>query len=82
MEDAGTECLRTYGQCTSHAELSAHIDGWYELLDNHCPEMRECPRMLRSLFLNIIPKDLKTKILEDPSLQFADHRARSEYILL
>ena len=35
--------------------------------------------MLRSLFLNIIPKDLKTKILEDPSLQLAEHRVLAEW---
>ena len=79
MEDAGAECLRTYGQCTVHSELSAHLDGWYELLDNYCPELRECPHMLRSLFLGIIPKDLKTKILEDPHLQGADHRTLAEW---
>ena len=79
LEDAGVECLRTYGQCSTLADLSAHIDGWYELLDGHCPEMRECPRMLRSLFLNIIPKDLKSKILEEPKLQLSDHRALAEW---
>ena len=79
MEEAGTECLRTYGQCTVHSELSAHIDGWYDLLDNHCPELRECPKMLRALFLNIIPKDLRSKILEDPHLQGADHRTMAEW---
>ena len=79
MEDAGVECLRTYGQCTTLQGLSAHIDGWYELLDNHCPEMRDCPRMLRSLFLGIIPKDLKSKILEDPALQMAGHRELAEW---
>ena len=79
IEDAGVECLRTYGQCSSLQELSAHIDGWYELLDGHCPEMRECPRMRRSLFLGIIPKELKTKILEEPALQFAEHRTLAEW---
>ena len=79
IESAGTECLRTYGQCSSVIDLSAHIDGWYELLDSHCPEMRECHRMLRSMFLNIIPKDLKTKILEDPELQLSDHRRLAEW---
>ena len=79
MEDAGVECLRTYGQCTNLTDLSAHIDGWYELLDGHCPELRECPRMLRSLFLGIIPKELKSKILEEPQLQFATHRELADW---
>ena len=79
LEDAGVECLRTYGQCASLQDLPAHIDGWYELLDGHCPEMRECPRMLRSLFLGIIPKELKSKILEEPGLQSADHRHLAEW---
>ena len=43
MEDAGGECLRTYGQCTSLRNIPAHVDGWLELLDSHCPEMCECP---------------------------------------
>ena len=42
--------------------------------------MRECPRMLRTLFLSIIPKDLKSKILEEPALQNADHRMLQNYV--
>ena len=79
LEEAGVECLRVYGQCTNLQDLPAHIDGWYELLDGHCSEMRDCPKMLKSLFLGIIPKELKSKILEDPSLQWAEHRTLAEW---
>ena len=79
IEYAGTECLRTYGQCTSVAKLAVHIDGWFELLDNHCSEMGSCPKMLRQMFLNIIPSELKTKILEEPKLQLSDHRALAKW---
>ena len=34
-EDAGVECLRTYGKCSKLSEVSDHMDGWQLLFDKY-----------------------------------------------
>ena len=38
-EDAGSNCLGTYGSCTKLSEVSEHIDGWVNLFDRFGGEL-------------------------------------------
>ena len=72
VEYAGIEVLCEYKACTKIYDVSAHTDAWKELLDTYGSELMTCPRLLRSMLLNIIPKDLKTEIVKKPKLINAD----------
>ena len=74
VEYAGVDVLRTYPQCHSIRNLSNHLDGWQELFDTYGSELAAAPRMLRSMIMNIIPKELKTEIMKEKSLVGADYR--------
>ena len=60
IEYAGTECLRTYGKCSKKSEMSRHIDGWISLYDRYGQELSGAHRMLRNMFLNILPSEVKS----------------------
>ena len=62
VEYAGIDVLRDYPKCNKPSELSVHLHGWNELLDNYGTELAQAPRTLRSMFMGIIPKDLKSEI--------------------
>ena len=79
VDYAGSQCLREYGRCDKLEEVSAHIDGWYELFDNYGKELEHAHVMTRGMFLDIIPKDLRTEILKERSLAGAGHRALAEW---
>ena len=66
---AGTEALRLYPRCDRISDLSSHIDGWKDLLDRYGQELEHAESMKRSMFLNIIPATLKTKIMDEEELQ-------------
>ena len=51
VEYAGSESLRDYPTCNNLSELSIHLDGWNELLDNYGAELAQAPRMSRSMFM-------------------------------
>ena len=68
VEYAGIEVLRDYLKCNKLSELPAHLDGWNELLVNYGAELAQAPRTLRSMFMGIIPKDLKSEILKEKDL--------------
>ena len=78
VEYAGVEVLREYSRCNKLSDLPSRLDGWFELLDQYGHELAGAPTMLRSMFLNIIPKDLKNEIFRERSLVGADHRKLAE----
>ena len=47
VEQAGIDVLREYKQCDKVANVTAHMDGWKELLDMYGSELSGCPRILR-----------------------------------
>ena len=79
VEYAGTQCLREYGRCRKLEDVSAHIDGWYELFEMYGRELEGAHMMTRGMFLDILPAELRTEILKEPKLQAAGHRALSEW---
>ena len=79
VDYAGTQCLREYGQCSKLEDVSVHIDGWYELFEMYGRELESAHMMTRGMFLDIIPKELKTEILREPTLQNAGHRALAQW---
>lgn len=56
VEFAGVDTLRLYPSCSKISEVTAHLDGWKELLDLYGDELIAAPKMLRAMVLNIIPK--------------------------
>ena len=42
-EYAGIKVLRDYPRCNKLSELSVHLDGWNELLDNDGAELSQAP---------------------------------------
>jgi hypothetical protein len=79
VDYAGTQCLREYGRCDNLQQVSAHIDGWYDLFDSYGKELEHAHMMTRGMFLDIIPKELRTEILKEPKLHNAGHRALAEW---
>ena len=76
VEFAGVEALRLYPSCSKLSDVGSHLDGWIELLDAYGSELlgaSGAPRMLRSMMLNILPKELKSEILKDKTLQNAGY---------
>ena len=73
IEFAGTEALRDYGKCEKISDVMGHVDGWVEALDTHGGELDQAPKMVRSMLLNIIPKELKSEILKERALAGAGH---------
>ena len=49
------------------------MDGWLAMLNRYGSELHNCPKMIKSHFLDIIPKDLKEKIRTKKHLRSADH---------
>ena len=74
VEFAGVDTLRLYPSCSKISEVTAHLDGWKELLDLYGDELMAAPKMLRAMVLNIIPKELKTEILKENGLVGASHQ--------
>ena len=79
VEYAGTEALKEYGRCDRIADLSGHMDGWLSMLNRYGAELQYAPRMVRSMFLDIIPKDMETEIAKNKRLKGADHVELMEY---
>ena len=55
------------------SDLPSHIDGWFELLDQYGKELAHAPKMTRSMFLNIITKELKNEIAKERHLMDVSH---------
>ena len=69
------EVLRELKQCKTLSEVGARTDDWQERLDTYGGELRGATKTFRSLFLNIIPPELKAEILKEDALQNSDHVA-------
>ena len=79
IEFAGTECLRTYGRCNKLSEVGHHIDGWYELFDRYGKELVDAHVTTRGMFLNILPKELKSEIMLEKDFHGKGHRALADW---
>ena len=79
VEYAGTEALKEYRRCDRVADLSAHMDAWLSMLNRYGAELQYSPRMVRSMFLDIIPKELKAEINKKKRLKGADHLELMEF---
>lgn len=73
IEFAGIEVLREFKTCNKLSEVNGHMDNWKEILDTYGGELFGATKTLRSMFLNIIPKELKSEIMKDEKLNNADH---------
>lgn len=47
----------------SLAKLSEHLDDWTTILGKYGAELEQCPRLLRSMLIQILPKDMEEKIV-------------------
>ena len=80
IEYAGTETIREYPRCDRIADVADHLDGWQELLDNYGGELiGNAPKMLRSMLLNIIPRELKSEIMKDEKLCQKDYQGLADW---
>lgn len=73
IEFAGIEVLREFKPCMKLSEVNGHMDNWKQILDTYGGELFGATKTLRSMFLNIIPKELKSDIMKDDKLNNADH---------
>ena len=73
VEFAVIEVLREFKDCTKVSELSNHMDTWKNLLVTYDQENHGAPKMLRSMLLKIIPRELNQEILKDDSLVDSGH---------
>ena len=71
--------MKDYGRCTKLSELSNNMDGWLQLLDTYGGEMEHAPRMLRIMFLDIIPHDLASEMKTKRRLKDANHLELIQY---
>ena len=79
VEYAGVEALKEYSRCDRLADLSGHMDNWLDMLGRYGAELQFAPRMVRSMFLDIIPRDLKQEIMKKKRLREASHLELMDY---
>ena len=65
VECGGVRRLQEFPKCTSLSKLSEHLDDWTDVLTAYGSELEHCPRLLRNMVLNIIPKNLEDEILDE-----------------
>ena len=80
IANAGIDCLREYGRCTRMSDLMGHLDGWKDLMTSYGQELDGAPSYVRSMYLDIIPKELKTEISKEPSLEGADWKRLDQWV--
>ena len=80
IEFANTEALRDYGRCDRIEDTSSFIDAWLEAVDTHGGELEMAPKMLKSMFLNILPRSLKSEIMKEQALYGAHHLQIIEWV--
>ena len=80
MVDLGSiEVLREHNACTKLSEASSHMDTWRNVRDTYGQEIHGANKLLKSIFLNIIPCELKQEILREKSLVYAGHLELTEW---
>ena len=80
IANAGVDCLREYGKCTKMSELMGHLDGWKDLMTAYGQELEGAPNYVKSMYLDILPKELKTEISKEPSLEHAGWRDLDRWV--
>ena len=73
VEFGGVRRLQEFSRCTDIKKLNDHIDDWLDVLSNFGAELEQCPRMLKSMVLNIIPKAYEDELLTKPEHCFSYH---------
>ena len=58
LKHAGVEVFREYSRCNKLSAIPNHLDGWFELLDQCGNEFIGALKMVRSMSVHIVPKDL------------------------
>lgn len=61
----GRKNFQSYPKCSQLKELSRHLDGWKQLLDEYASELYVNPRHLFDTVMELIPEDIRDKIEED-----------------
>ena len=64
----GIRRLQEWPRCTSFNQLNQHLDSWLECLERYNSELFNCPSVLRSMILGIIPADYEDEILVRPEV--------------
>ena len=72
IANAGVDCLREYGRCQKMENLLSHLDGWRDLFQQYGSELEGAPNYVRSMYLDILPKELRTEISKEDRLEFAN----------
>ena len=66
VEFGGVRRLQEFGRCTDLKLLDDHLDDWTDVLSTYGTELEHCPKLLRSMVLNIIPKEFEDELLTKP----------------
>ena len=66
IEFGGVRRLQEFHRCNDIKKLNEHFDDWLEVLSNFGAELENCPRLLKSMILNIIPKTYEDELLTKP----------------
>ena len=69
MKLGGIRRLKEWPRCTSFNQLNQHLGSWLECLERYNSELFNCPSVLRSMILGIIPADYEDEILVRPEVQ-------------
>ena len=80
IANAGVDCLREYGKCEKMSNLLAHLDGWRDLYQQYGQELDGAPNYVRSMYLEILPKELRTEISREDKLEFASWRTIDSWV--
>ena len=62
VEVTGLTRFMTFPPCKTEAGLLQHLNSWEEYLNKYGAELRKTPATLRTLLINILPKDLAEKL--------------------
>lgn len=80
IEYAGTETVRDDPRCDRISEVADHLDGWQELLDDYGGELiGNAPKILKSMLMSMIPKELKSDIMKDEKLSARDYQGIADW---
>ena len=80
IANAGVDCLREYGRCNKMSDLLSHLDGWRDLFQQYGQELEHAPNYVRSMYLDILPKELRSELSREDRLEFADWRTIDSWV--
>ena len=73
IEFGGVRRLQEFPRCNDIKLLTSHLDDWLEVLSTFGSELEHCPKLLRSMVFNIIPKTFEDELLTKPELTRSYH---------